>query len=845
MKVVNPLAQSFYIDNDSGVFITSVDLYFSAKDKSLPVAVQLRPMELGVPTPKVYPFSEVVLNPKQIQVSDDASLPTRVVFPSPVYLSGKKFHAIVVMANLPTYSLWVSRLNEVDVTTLAGLESKQLLVTKQPLSGGLFKSQNGETWTESGFEDLKFTLYRANFTSSFGDFNFYNPDLTVANNQIAELVPNPLEFNSRRIRVGLGTTIQDNILKLGNTIVQQGSNASGNYVDSAGIATGTLTIVNPGIGYTPSSGSLTYTGIALTSITGEGKNGTVDVTITDGVAVAATINSGGTGYSDGDIVTISQLGDDDIGINLLMAVENLSGINELILDNVQGDFVTGIGNTLQYINSSGIRTDINGGGVLIVDGDIDTETDGLHIKVNHRNHAMHAEENNVVIRDVLPDIKPVKLTQNYSASSTGNIVVDSVSKFDTFENVGISSTNPGYIRIGREIIAYEGISGNTLTGITRQIDQTRNFSYSTGTPVYKYELNGISLRRINKTHTLQDSTITDSIDFDYYHIKVDTSSGGNTSPLPRGQVDRSVGTSFPKLYINETKITGGDKITATQNIQFESVKPVIQTLTLNGTDISARVRTVSGTSVDGSEFSFYDQGFDEINLNKTNYFESPRLICSKENEQQFLSSNNEFFGNKSLTVNMFLETTNRFISPVVDLDRASMIFVTNRINNPIQNYAADDRVSTLKDDPSSFVYATNPIQLEIPATSIKVIVAAYINEYSDLRCLYAIKNDPNQELIYYPFPGYSNDSSADDPDLYRALSDGTSDNKIEKSKSLAFQSNELSFTDHEFTISNLPAFKYLSIKLIGAGTNQAYPPRLKDLRVICLAWYGLHKSKGS
>jgi len=36
-------------------------------------------------------------------------------------------------------------------------------------------------------------------------------------------------------------------------------------------------------------------------------------------------------------------------------------------------------------------------------------------------------------------------------------------------------------------------------------------------------------------------------------------------------------------------------------------------------------------------------------------------------------------------------------------------------------------------------------------------------------------------------------------------------------------------------MNNLPEFKYFSIKFIGSSTNQAYPPRLKDLRVIAFA----------
>jgi len=833
MKVIDPLAQSFYIENETGAFITSVDLYFLSKDAVLPITVQLRPMEMGLPTPRVYPFSEIVVDPKDINISEDASIPTRITFPSPVYLVGRKFHALVLMSNIPTYNVWVSRLGEVDVTTLSGPESKQILVTKQPLSGGLFKSQNASTWNESPYEDLKFTLYRADFTSQAGDFNFYNPELSLGNKQVATLVPNPLDFESNIIRVGLGTTIQDSNLKLGNTIVQQGSNASGNYVFSAGSASGNLTIINSGIGYTPSAGGLTYTGVAVTSINGSGKNATANITIENGVAVAATISNGGTGFTIGEVLTVSELGVENTGTNLLLSVSNLSGVNELVLDNVQGQFVSGAGKTMQYITSAGVRTDINsniGGGVLISDGAIETRTDGLHIRVNHRNHGMHDEENVVKISNVLPDIKPIKLTSDYDQNSTGDLLVTGTTNFSTFENVGVSSTNPGYVLIGNEILAYQGVTENTLTGVTRGIDQTLAFSYSQGTQVYKYELNGISLRRINTTHTLQDALVKDASDFDYYTIKVNMSSAGKTLLLPYGQVDRSVGTSFPLLRINETKSTGGMFVNATQNIQFEMAKPNIQTMILNGTDITARVRTIAGTSIDGFEYSFEDQGFDNMELDRNNYFDSPRIVCSKVNEDERLA---DLPGKKSLTVNLFLETTDPYLSPVVDLDRASMIFVTNRINNPIVDYDKDERVATLDKDPSSFVYATNTIQLEIPATSLKVMVAAYVNQYSDLRCLYSIKKDPNDQSIYYPFPGYSN--QATDPDEFFAGGDGTPDEKTPKSDIMKFESSELDFRDYEFTIANLPEFRYFSIKLIGAGTNQAFPPRLKDLRVISLA----------
>lgn len=833
MKIVDPLAQSFYVEPDSGIFVTSIDLYFYSRDPELPVTVQLRPMQLGQPTDQVYPFGEVVIDPKDVNISSDASLPTRVTFSSPVYLAGKQFHALAILSNSSVYNVWISRLSEIEVSTTNLTEDQQVLVTKQPLSGSLFKSQNGSTWTPSQLEDLKFKLYRANFVSG-GNINFYNPDLSVGNNQVATLVKDSLETTSKKIRVGIGTTIAtSNLPSLGNTIIQRNSNATGNYVGSAGSAFGPLGLINAGIGYTPSSGSFVFNNVLLNSITGNGRNAYANITISNGVAVAATISNGGTGYSVGDVLGITTIGSQNLGRNLRLSVSQISGVNELIIDQVQGDYLTGVGNTLRYVNNSGVSTDLNGtgGNVTIPTDGIVTISDGLHIKVNHKNHGMNSNQNLVIISKVVPDLKPTKLFTDYASGSTDDIQIENaiISNFNTFENVSVGSTNPGYIIIDDEIISYTGVNTTSsppkLTGISRGIDQTKSFSYSAGTLVYKYELSSVSLRRINKTHNLEDVTISNPIDLDYYHIKVDMSDQSST------MVNRTLSSGHPKLFLNETKSTGGYKINSTQNIPFEIVKPIVQTMSLRGTNINASVRTVSGKSIGGNEIPFVDQGFEQINLNATNYFNTPRLIASKVNEA---SKTTTLPAKKSFTLNLNLSTTNSYISPVIDLDRVGMIFTSNRVNNPITNYATDDRVSTLKGDPSSFVYATKPISLESPASSIKVYLNAYINTQNDIRCLYAITDDPNAELIYYPFPGFTNLTTNGDI-INLSDSNGLPDKMISKTDVIGFDSDELDFREYEFTIDNLPSFRYFGIKLIGTSTNQAYPPRVKDLRVIALA----------
>ena len=819
MKLVDPLAQSFYVEPDSGIFVTSIDLFFSTKDNNLPVTVQLRPMKLNTPSSEVYPFSEVVLEPGQINVSDDASIPTKVTFSSPVYLTGGTYHAVCLLSNSNNHSVWVARLGEVDTTLSSGDESRNIFVTQNPLAGNLFKSQNGSSWYPSNYEDLKFTLYRANFENN-GNINFYNPELTSGNEGVAVLIKDPLVTNSRKIRVGLGTTISGSYssdLVVGATITQNNTNASANLVGFAGSATGTLTLTNPGIGYSPVSGQLTHSGVSLVSLTGSGQNATANITISNGVAIAATISNGGSGYVLGDVLTVNEIGNSSIGRNLKLTVADIQGQNTLILDNVQGDFSVGAGNSVIFSNTSG--SSVITVGVAL--SDISVTSDGLHIKVNHKNHGMCTSHSSVFLSGIQPDIPATRLLDSYEKTSTDSIVISDSTNFGLFENVGVGSTNPGYALIGDEIIQYTGISTNILSGVTRNIDDTVSYTYSVGTEIRKYELAGVSLRRINKEHDLSNVSVSDPLDLDFYHVKLDMSANG---------VDRSVATSFPKLYLNQTKSTGGSKVTASQNIVYEILKPIVQTMNLRGTNISASVRTVTAHTVAGNEAPNLDRGFENISLNKTNYLNSPRMIASKVNETNDLTT---LPGNKSFTLNMNMSTSDSRVSPVIDMDRVSVVLSSNRINHPISDYASDRRTATLKEDPNAFVYATKPIALEVPANAIKVLFSAYLNQYSDVRVFYAIQEDPSIEPVYYPFPGYTNISS--DGTVNVANSNGLPDVNVPKTDKIGFESEELIFRDYEFTADELPSFRYFSIKVVGTSTNEVYPPRLRDLRIIALA----------
>jgi hypothetical protein len=82
--------------------------------------------------------------------------PTRFNFEHPVYLQNNREYALVIETDSIDYELWTSRLGETEIVT-------NVSVTSQPSLGSVYKSQNTDSWVEDIFEDIKFTLYRAEF----------------------------------------------------------------------------------------------------------------------------------------------------------------------------------------------------------------------------------------------------------------------------------------------------------------------------------------------------------------------------------------------------------------------------------------------------------------------------------------------------------------------------------------------------------------------------------------------------------------------------------------------------------------------------------------------------------
>ena len=167
----DPLAQSFTITQPNGVFVTKIELYFSAKHDTLPMWIQLRPMADGSPAYDVIPGSVIYKYPSEVTTSTDASVATVFEFDEPIYLSPSKEYALVAIANTPEYRIWTSRVGDFVLGTT---DQK---ITQQPFLGSLFKSQNSKTWTPTQWEDMKFKVHTAQFTTNSGTAALVNTDV--------------------------------------------------------------------------------------------------------------------------------------------------------------------------------------------------------------------------------------------------------------------------------------------------------------------------------------------------------------------------------------------------------------------------------------------------------------------------------------------------------------------------------------------------------------------------------------------------------------------------------------------------------------------------------------------
>ncbi|MEK9699461.1 MAG: hypothetical protein VW270_27025, partial [Candidatus Poseidoniales archaeon] len=195
--------------------------------------MQIRTMENGYPTTAILPFSDVTINPTDIQTSESAAIPTKFTFRAPVYIPQSIEHCFVLFSDSNEYQVWISRMGEQEI-------GGDRTISEQPYAGVLFKSQNATTWTADQYEDMKFSIYRAEFdTSTTSTIVLNNAKLAKGNRGIINLAEDAVQtfqpelqlvMNSTTLPYTIGARVYQKTTLAEGTIVKVEDNLAGKLV---------------------------------------------------------------------------------------------------------------------------------------------------------------------------------------------------------------------------------------------------------------------------------------------------------------------------------------------------------------------------------------------------------------------------------------------------------------------------------------------------------------------------------------------------------------------------------------------------------------------------------------
>jgi len=426
------------------------------------------------------------------------------------------------------------------------------------------------------------------------------------------------------------------------------------------------------------------------------------------------------------------------------------------------------------------------------------------LKIKHPGHGMYSTANYVTIAGVKSG---ATTTLNGAISNTStSITLTSGTNFDdTSGKYSKDASNIYYIKIDDEIISYTTISGTGITSATRAAKSTTAVSHANGATVELYQIHKVPLSDINKTHTAIANIQQDS-----YTVVIET------TPVVDGA--------------GSTSTLGGRLITATENAQYDVSTTNMGLLTPARTKVDAGFLVTTGTSPNGAESSFTKSAISRtIPLNDNYYWDTTNLVASGINET------NKMSGTKSLSVPITLSSEIDALSPVIDTQRLSMVAVANQINQidsssdvyPTSIYKS---MTEPEGDNNSAIYLTKKINLENPATSLRVILDAVRSSDSSIKILFkTLRVDDEFDFSEMAFKFFNDDGTV----AGSGLPDATT-----RSSESRFE-----YLEHEYTAgvtddgigSPLEDFISFQIKIVMRTTNQALPPLLKNLRVLALA----------
>lgn len=254
-----------------------------------------------------------------------------------------------------------------------------------------------------------------------------------------------------------------------------------------------------------------------------------------------------------------------------------------------------------------------------------------------------------------------------------------------------------------------------------------------------------------------------------------------------------------------TGYNASSDITATQNMHFDSLHNIISNIQVPGTEIRFFATPFSQQSIDGLEAAYQVQDEFEILSNSTTNFSGPKVIGSSSVEL------NNMGNVKSFKIRAVLTSTSSLLSPVIDMDRCSVVTIQNIIGDAQNNQSAYSNyiAETSATGGSELAkYITRKIDLSEEADVIDVYLSAARPSGSSID-------------LYYKTVGAGEDNDFDSIDWILATS--TEEIPVSDSGSLE---------EAKYSIDPAGSFGSMAFKIVLRSSNSSSVPVVKDFRAI-------------
>jgi len=262
---------------------------------------------------------------------------------------------------------------------------------------------------------------------------------------------------------------------------------------------------------------------------------------------------------------------------------------------------------------------------------------------------------------------------------------------------------------------------------------------------------------------------------------------------------------------------GGANVFATEDKRLDVMNPAIQQMILPSTNIAYEFRAANTKSLAGSETNLYEVPvtYSQVVANTNYYPDAPKVIASSVNETINVNLD------KSFWLRATLSSAAENLSPMIDLERTSIVSVSNRIDNPKDPLSSE----TGKNSVVGFTeeteatggsalakYITRKITLNNTSVSLRIVFGG---------------NRPAGSFIdvYFKTQASEDETPFDEIGWTLATIDST----------VPTTDDRTIFSDYEYTIDNItPNFNAFAVKVVMRSQSSTAAPRIRDFRAIAL-----------